>query len=195
MYGKKFYRRKTIERIGQELEFFINKYNPEFIYFVGDSFLSMPEQEWRDFCEMYSHYKLPFWMNTRAEPVTCKKIQDLEDLGCIRCNIGIDHGNEEYRKEFIGRHVRDDQIIRACEFFKNSKIKLIVNSIIGFPDETKDLIQDTINLSRKVAPYISSASAFVFTPYHGTALRDVAVEKGLIDKDVICCSSIWIKHC
>ena len=39
-------------------------------------------------------------------------------------------------------------------------------------------------------PYIDSASAFIFTPYHGTQLRDYAIQKGYLDKDVVC-SNIW----
>ena len=190
----KFYRRKSVEQLDKELFYYINRYNPEFIYFVGDSFLTMPDSEWNEFKKMYIKYGLPFWMNTRAESITIRKVFDLQTLGCIRCNIGIEHGNEEYRKKIINKKISNQTIINSVKCFTGSNIHLIVNNVIGFPGETRKLIQDTIDFNKKSAPYSTSASAFIFTPYHGTRLRQIAIDKGLLDENIICsnifCESI-----
>jgi len=192
LYGNKFYRRKTIERLGQELCYMIEKHDPEFVYFVGDSFLSMPEHEWSRFCYMYIciRFGLPFWMNTRPETITKDKVKDLEDIGCVRCNIGIEHGDPTFRKDMVNRNLSNETIINAAKCFKDSKIDLVVNNIIGFPGETREQLQATIDLNKKIVSYITSASAFIFTPYHGTWLRDYAIKNNYLDESVIC-SNIW----
>ncbi len=190
MYGKGFYRRKRIDRIDAELEYLTEKYNPEFIYFVGDSFLSLPEMEWRSFCKMYMKYKLPFWMNTRPETITPSRVSDLEEINCIRCNLGIEHGDEEFRKTIVNKRSTNVQIVEACKCFKDSKIQLVVNNILGYPGETRELLEQTILLNKRIAPYINSSSAFIFTPYHGTKLRDKAIADGYMESDVIC-SNLW----
>ena len=61
-----------------------------------------------------------------------------------------------------------------------------MNNIIGFPGETRDLIFETIELNRQIPAY-DALTASVFVPYHGTVLRDLAVQKGYIDKNTIVC--------
>ena len=58
------------------------------------------------------------------------------------------------------------------------------------PDETRDLIFDTINFVRKLPSKVDATGAFIFAPFHGTPLRELAVQKGYIKDDLICTSSI-----
>jgi anaerobic magnesium-protoporphyrin IX monomethyl ester cyclase len=190
LYGKEFYRRKSTNRLYAELNCLTKKYQPEFIYWVGDSFLSMPQREWKEFVEMYKEFRLPFWMNTRPETITKERVEDLGRIGCIRCNIGIEHGDPFYRKSVINRNISNDVIIKACQCFEYSKIELVTNNIIGWPLETRTQLQATIDLNKQVRDYTTSASAFICMPYHGTQIREYAVENRCLDNDVIC-SSIW----
>ena len=90
----------------------------------------------------------------------------------------------------VNRNLSNEKIKEACLYFGKSGIELVVNNIIGYPGETKEQLQATINLVKKVRPYIVSASAFIFTPYHGTWLREYSIKKGYLDENVIC-SNIW----
>jgi len=181
-----FHRKKSITRIKAELDFLVKKYNPDLIYFVVDTFLAMSNKEWDEFKELYMDYKIPFWMNTRAETITEKRAQDLEDMNMLRCNIGIEHGNAEYRKTYLKRNVSDDLQIKAFEMLADKKYKAVANCIIGMPDETRNLIFDTIRFVRKLPKNIDATGAYVFAPYHGTPLRDLSVKKGYIkEEDVV----------
>ena len=68
----------------------------------------------------------------------------------------------------------------------DKKYTTVANSIIGMPDETRDLIFDTINLVRALPNSVDATGAFIFAPYHGTALRDLAIQKGYIKDEDIC---------
>jgi anaerobic magnesium-protoporphyrin IX monomethyl ester cyclase len=67
--GGKFHRKKSITRLKKELDFLVKKYDPNLIYFVVDTFLAMSNREFDELKELYSDYKIPFWMNTRAETI------------------------------------------------------------------------------------------------------------------------------
>jgi hypothetical protein len=70
---------------------------------------------------------------------------------------------------------------------------VVANSIIGMPDETRELIFDTINFVRELPEDIDTSGAFVWAPYHGTGLRDLAVEKGYLNRDTIIDLAIFSK--
>ena len=180
-----FHRKKSIKRIRIELDFLVKKYNPDLIYFVVDTFLAMSNKEFDEFKEMYLDYKIPFWMNTRAETITEHRAKGLEEMNMLRCNIGIEHGNHEYRKKYLKRNVSDEVQIKAFNMLVGKKYKAVANSIIGMPDENRNLVFDTINFVRKLPKEVEATGAYVFAPYHGTPLRDLAVQKGYIKDDSI----------
>jgi anaerobic magnesium-protoporphyrin IX monomethyl ester cyclase len=179
--ASKFYRKKTIQQMKAELDFLVNKHQPELIYFLVDTFLAMSSREFDEFKELYMDYKIPFWMNTRAETITEHRAQGLEDMNMLRMNIGIEHGNADYREKYLSRRVSDKMMVNAFKMVADKNYTTVANSIIGMPDETRSLIFDTINLSRSLPNKIDASGAFIWAPYHGTPLRDLAVSKGYVD--------------
>jgi len=168
-----------------ELDYLVKKYDPELIYMVVDTFLAMSERDFDEFKEMYMDYKIPFWMNTRAETINAHRAKGLEEMNMLRTSIGVEHGNTDYRKNYLKRNVSDDVQIKAFEILADHKYVSCANAIIGMPDENRDLIFDTINFMRKLPDNVDATGAFIWAPYHGTPLRELAIEKGYIDKDVI----------
>ena len=182
---KTFFRKRTLTKFAQELDYMVKTYAPEFIYFISDTFLMMSDKEFEEFCEIYSHYKLPFFMNTRAETVTAERVERLSEINCHRANVGIEHGNESFRKEIVGRNISDKVLIDAVRLVGESSISTVSNNIIGFPGETRELIFDTIKFNRQIEKYCDSVNCTVFAPYHGAALRQKAIDLGYLDPDII----------
>ena len=148
----------------------------------------MSRSELDEFSEFYQSYRIPFWMNTRAETLTAHSARHLERMNCLRFNIGIEHGNGEFRARVLRRKVSDEVMIRAfraaAEY--SGEYTCVANSIIGLPTETPDLAFDTIELNRQLPDEIFAAGAFIFAPFHGTALRELAIQHGFISPDLIC---------
>jgi len=177
----KWLRFKSIDRIIKEINFYISNYNINYFYFVSETFLAMPKQQLNEFIERYSDIKVPFWFNTRPETVTAALMNKLKEVGCHRVSIGIEHGNEEFRRKMLKRNVSNSIVIKAINIMNDSGLSYSVNNIIGFPEETRELIFDTIELNRIVSS--NSIGCYIFSPYRGTVLRQYCVEKGYIDKD------------
>lgn len=72
-------------------------------------------------------------------------------------------------------------LIRAC---KDYGIRIIGNYMIGYPDETREEIERTIDLGRKHMTYgLDSANFFCVMPLPGTPLFDQAIRDGNLDPD------------
>lgn len=179
-----FLRRKIISDLRNELAELREAYNPDFFFFVDDSFLARPRQEIFAFCDMYEEFRLPFYFNTRAENCDTEILQRLKDVGCYRIAFGIEAGNEQYRRRVLSRKISNQEIIRRFKLVADSGIAFSLNLIIGMPGETRELVMDTVELVRSIHGY-DALTSFIFTPYRGTQLRKVAVENGWLDPETI----------
>lgn len=174
--GLKYYRQKTVERIEEEIVYQL-EHHPglSYFYFNSETFLSRNISFLRKFIDMYKKYNLPFWCQTRIETITEEKIKLLSEVNCDRISIGIEHGNEEFRKKVLNKNFTNSQVISSFDILNKYGLKISVNNILGFPGETRDLIFDTIKLNRKIK--CDSVNGFVFQPYKGTVLRDECIKK------------------
>ena len=179
-----FMRRKRMDVIRQEMIHLIDTLEPEYFYIIDDSFLARPEEEIRAFVEMYEEFKIPFWFNTRPENVTPERLALLKSVNCDRVSYGLECGNEEYRQKVVKRNPTNEEIIEQFRIIAQGDIAFSVNNIIGFPDENRDMVFETIELNRHLRGY-DSLTVSIFTPYHGTELRKLAVERGYLAPDVI----------
>jgi radical SAM superfamily enzyme YgiQ (UPF0313 family) len=177
--GQHYFRRKSWETVKKEIELYIKKYDAEYIYFNAETFLALNDREFDKFVEVYQDVKLPFWMQTRVETLTEHRIRELERVGCNRVSIGLEHGNEEFRKKIVGKGFSNQRIIDVFQILDRYSIPITINNIIGFPGETRELIFDTIELNRQLGS--DSVNAYIFTPYRGTAMYNDAASKGYLD--------------
>lgn len=181
--GTMFFRKKRIDKIRDEIIFFRDKYKVEAFYLWSDTFFAYSDREFDEFVEMYSEFKIPFWCQTRPETVTYERVRKLVDIGLFRMAFGIEHGNQEFRKQVLCRNVTNEKILNALNIVTNIGLTFSVNNILGFPYETRELTFDTIELNRHVQA--DGMNAYSFSPFHGTPLRAIAEKEGFIKPEVI----------
>ena len=181
--GSNFYRKKKMDLVYKELKYFKDVHKVEYNYFWADTFLGMSNKEMDEFCEMYSEINLPFWMQTRPETITDDNMSKLKKVGLHRVSFGVEHGNEEFRKRILDRRWKNKDIIEKLKIPKKYDISFSVNNITGFPTETKKLAFDTIELNRQIDA--DNANIYSFVPFHGTPLRKMCEDMGLIKPETI----------
>jgi radical SAM superfamily enzyme YgiQ (UPF0313 family) len=179
--GENFLRIKDIGQVYNEIKMLIDKYGVGYIYFPADTFLAMSKEYLKEFTNMYKKFRLPFYCQTRPETINEESVKCLEEMRCHSLSIGIEHGNEDFRYQLLKRKVSNKTYTDAIKHLEGTKIMVSVNNMIGFPDETRELAFDTINLNRKLNVY--AHNAYYFTPYHGTSLRDLCLQRGYISAD------------
>jgi len=181
--GYNFYRKKRMDLVYKELKHFKEKHKVEYNYFWADTFLGMNKKEFDEFCEMYKDINLPFWMQTRPETINDYNMKKLKDVGLHRISFGVEHGNEEFRKKILDRRWKNKDIIEKLKIPKKYDIQFSTNNITGFPTETKKLAFDTIELNREIDA--TNTSVYAFVPFHGTPLRKMCEDLGLIKHETI----------
>ena len=67
--------------------------------------------EFDEFIEMYKDIKLPFWMQTRIETLTAPRLKALEEVNCNRISVGLEHGDEEFRRTIIGKGFSNQRLM------------------------------------------------------------------------------------
>ena len=177
-----FLRTKTMNVLKDEITRTVELYDPEFLYFIDDSFTARKQSDIFDFCDMYDEFKIPFWFNTRPETCTLEMLQRLKEVGAYRISFGIESGNEQFLRKVLTRNVSNKNLKDAFDVIAQSGVAFSLNLIIGLPGETRELVMDTVEFCRTIYGF-DTVTVSIFTPYAGTVLRDVAVNNNWLDKN------------
>mgnify|MGYP001365890681 CR=1 FL=1 len=177
--GSKFFRIKSIEKIMEDVRYFVEECNAEYFFFWADNFLAQTRKDIDVFCEAYSEFKIPFFAQSYPATLDDDKIKKLSEVGLHRIGMGVEHGNEDFRSSVIKRIYSNERAIENVKILKKYGVQAGCHNIVGFPTETPELHQDTVTLNRALEP--NSASCSIFTPFIGTELRKLALEKGYLD--------------
>ncbi|MCX5695201.1 MAG: radical SAM protein [Candidatus Omnitrophica bacterium] len=181
-FGAKYLRRKTVNRLIQEIVYLKDNFGLNFIQFIDDDFLFSPLDRIKEFSESYKkHVNLPFWIQAEACNVTEEKIKLIRKAGCISISIGIETGSKYILEKIMKRKTSQEITLKAFKIMHRHGIRTSANVILGMPEETRENIFETIEFVRKCKPV--SINSNIFVPYYGTALREYCVEKGYLDKD------------
>jgi len=175
-----FLRRKNMTTLRREIDIMIERYKPEFFYINDDAFMARPKEEIAAFVEMYKDIRIPFWFQTRFEDIDAEKLAWVSGVGCHRISFGLEHGNQQYRQEKLRRKMTNEFILDQSKIVAASGIPYTLNILVGMPYETRELLFDSIGLCRAIGSF-DSLSVNVFVPYHGTPLRDMALQEGWLD--------------
>ena len=173
-------RRKSMETLRRELSAMVERYDPNFLYINDDAFMARPKRELKEFAEMYKEFKLPFWCQTRFEDIDEDKLAWLCDVGLYRMSFGLEHGNEDFRRNRLHRRITNESMVKKAKILGDFKVPYSINIIIGMPYETRELVFDTIELAKDIETF-DSIAVNIFAPYRGTVLRKKAIEEGWLD--------------
>ena len=190
LYNRKrnYPRHRSVEPCIQEIEQVVEKYHKEIDYvFIGDDIFG-PNFEWRkEFCDQYKEriwnkYNMKFMVLLRVEMCKNEKLlKVLKDAGAFRIFFGVESGDEAQRREVLDRQMTDETIYKAFANCHKNGLETLAVNIIGFPDETEEMIKRTVSLNRSLG--MTHSGVNVFYPYRGTPLGDFCFENDLVDLD------------
>lgn len=178
----KYVRFKSIDYLLQEIKQVIQNYQVKEIEFYDDTF-TLDAKRVKEFCEKYpKEIGLPFYLNVRINAVTEEMFKMLRQAGCTRVNIGVESGDEHIRNHVLKRNMTDEQIINTFRWAKAAGLETYAFNMVGIPFETKQSIQKTINLNRRLQPDRTGAS--IFNAYKGTELYKICKEKAWLREEI-----------
>jgi len=181
LYHKEYLRQREIDDVIQELKYLKNKYPVQIFYFADEMILFNLPYVKELLRRVHEEIQLPYGCMSRVEKITPEVIDLFKETGCVYVGMGIECGNEKFRKEFLNRHMTNDQIIYAFkELRKVPGLKISSYNMKGYPVDYDDqLTKETLALNDRIKPDFMGLSFFY--PFPGTKLYDYCIEHDKID--------------
>ncbi|HVL67118.1 MAG TPA: radical SAM protein [Vicinamibacterales bacterium] len=176
--GHKF-RQRGAKDLVDEIERTYRERGIEYFYLWGDT-VTLNVKAFTAFCDELIARNLPIhWFgNARADNLTDPAfVHRLKRAGCWMLALGIETESEDVRKDMVKRLERQ-KIEAAFRNMRQAGIKSFAFFIFGYPGETLDTIDQTVNYAIELDP--DFANFYPAVPYPGTELFDKVVKEGLL---------------
>jgi radical SAM superfamily enzyme YgiQ (UPF0313 family) len=175
MFGARF-RARSPKNVLDELEWLRDEYGAEGIAFQDDT-LTFDRKRAMEICDGIIERKinLPWGCGTRADVVTKEVLAKMSKAHCNETCFGVESGCQRIR-DSLKKKVTTEQCENAIKWAKEAGIFVTVSVILGYPGETKETLQETLDFVRRVEPddvWLCHA-----TPYPGTELRALVESNG-----------------
>ena len=178
------YRFHSPEVIIERMVKYKKKYKYNHVQFIDENMATMPVKTLTQFAEMYKkEIGLGFFTQTRPEYFIAKpeKAEIMADMGCLQLGIGAESGSNWLRKNVLDRPQEDGTLEKGCEILRKVGIKIALYYIIGFPFETKEMVEETLAMHARILP--DRHSVRFLQPYLGTPIRDLCIKEGYIPEN------------
>ena len=175
MFGQQF-RARSPKNVLDEMEWLRDEYGAEGIAFQDDT-LTFSKQRAIEICDGIIERKigLHWGCGTRADVVTKEVLVKMAKAHCDETMFGVESGCQRMR-DVLKKRLTTDQCENAIKWTKDVGIFVTVSVILGYPGETKETLQETLDFVRRVEPddvWLCHA-----TPYPGTCLREIVEKNG-----------------
>jgi radical SAM superfamily enzyme YgiQ (UPF0313 family) len=181
-------RSRSVDSVIAEIEQLVSTYPQSALNFVDD-FFSGSRRWMRGFCTRYepiwrAHERV--WMcNTRLDTLDEDLLELMGSVGCRLVFLGVESGSDKVLDE-IGKHHQPDRVLELLRACVDNQIQPNVALMMGLPFETREDLQATVELARRIVDAVPTAIVNVrpVTPMLGTPLYDRAGDYGVtIHKD------------
>lgn len=181
----RYARSKSAKKMLEEFKFLKKVYGKKITSFkIADELFIFDKKRLKELSKYYAkEIGIPFECDVRADFCTEEVVKLLKKMGCSKLNIAIESGDEKLRKNLLKKNISDKSILNAFKYANKYKIPTMSFNIIGFPFETKEQIEKTIEINKKVKP--TSIQVTIFTPFKGTDLYKYCKENKLLKTENI----------
>ncbi|MFC1511029.1 B12-binding domain-containing radical SAM protein [Candidatus Margulisiibacteriota bacterium] len=185
--GKKW-RYHSAEYVLGHLELLATKYNIRHVHFEDDN-LTHNLERFKEIIAGLIHRQINITWDTpngiRADNVTKEILRDCQQSGCLYLVFGVESGNQEVSNSIVGKGLKLDRMIQSVKWCKELSLDTMAFYLIGFPGETKENMQETIDLALWLQKkYDLLPSLSIATPLPGTKLEEICVDKGLMQTEL-----------
>ncbi len=109
-------------------------------------------------------------------------IETMYAAGCVYAILPIEHGSDHMRNHIIGKRLPREKIYQIAEIYREKGIMTRGVFIMGFPEETNETLNDTMNMMKELA--LDMYNVFALIPFPGTRVFQQAVQDKLLLQDL-----------
>lgn len=173
----------TPERMADDIEYFYHKYKFTDLNFQDETFFTYPKNIAAFAQEIIKREINISWASTmRADQgvrMTEEQWMVAKKSGLRRLLIGVESGSQEMM-DWLKKDIKTESVISCAEKCKKYGIQAIFPFIVGFPNESEESTETTIQFIQKlksIDPHFQ-IQIFYFKPYPGSEITSVEVTKG-----------------
>jgi len=182
LWGNK-YRRRTVDNVLKEIDFLVERYDIDGIYFMDDTFLiNTPWIE--EFCDKFAsrYYKIKWSCYGRVDTINDRKLKAIKKAGCIQVEYGIESCSDRVLKT-INKRTNKQQITKSVAMTKEHGLRVLGSFIFGFPNDNEADLQEAIDILPDLK--LDFSTCYFATPYPGSQLYEQAIQENrIIDNDM-----------
>jgi anaerobic magnesium-protoporphyrin IX monomethyl ester cyclase len=169
IFGRSSYRSRSPQNVIAEIETLVDQYCVDFIGFVDDNM--MASRDWLlDFCELMERKQFPITWGCHGRVASADQeiLQRMAEVGCVWIGYGIESGSQKIL-DAMQKRITVELAKKAIANTRKAGIYPNTTFIFGYPGESLESIQETINFKREMG---LNCGSFFATPYPGTHLFD-----------------------
>jgi len=156
----------------------------KFIFFVSDNFNKYPEAVLLLEEMIARQMQIPFSCQCDAQIVRQPEfVELLGRAGCHEMFVGVESFDKKTLREAKKFHNQPNNYKQIVSFCSKAGISAHFSNIIGFPNDTKESIQEQLETIQLLRPAI--ASFYILTPIPGTEQYADYISQGLIIEENI----------
>ena len=175
--GKKFRSRSPVNVV-DEIEELLYKYKIRDIAFMDDTFMLNKRRAINIAQEIEDrNLDVSFVASSRVDMVDYDLLKKLKRSGMSTLYYGVESGSQRILN-LMKKGITLKQVEDAVFSAKDAGLNVLTSFILGYPGETVEDINKTINFSIKLNPDYSQFS--ILTPFPGTPIYSELHENGLI---------------
>lgn len=175
-FGKSSYRMWSPETVIQEIDLLVDRHGVKNIKFVDEMFV-LNRNHVLGVCDRLIErgHNLNIWAYARVDTVKDEFLDKLARAGFRWLALGIESGSKHVRDGVEKGRFGSTEILKVVKKIQDAGINVIGNYIFGLPDDTRESMQETLDLALQAnCEFVNFYSTMA---YPGSKLYTMAVEK------------------
>ncbi|KKM21715.1 hypothetical protein LCGC14_1632670, partial [marine sediment metagenome] len=171
-------RYRSAQNVAEELGKYTKDYGVSFSQFWDELFVSSENRTYA-LTQAISPFNIHYWCTARVNTVNKDILAMLKESGCVYIDYGIEQFDDA-ALEAMNKKQTEEQIINAIKMTQEAGIKIGFNIIWGNIGDTRESLHKSMNLLSEYNDYGQLRTIRPVTPYPGSPLYDLAIERGLL---------------
>jgi radical SAM superfamily enzyme YgiQ (UPF0313 family) len=150
-----------------------------YIWFTDDTITAFPKRT-KQLCSylIQKGYQFGWECFSRVDIADRELVRLLARAGCKAIQFGFEAGNDAIL-ESINKKATTKQMEEAVKLYLEFSIIPHGNFMVGFPDDTRETIRDTVNFAKKLKRIGAECDIAALTPFPGTYFYENAEKLGI----------------
>lgn len=170
-------RKHSVTRVRDEIETMMKARGITHVHFYDDVFAySLKRME--EVREVIGPLNITWDCYIRIDCVSREMLAVMKDAGCVQVRFGVETGSATLRaKRKGGKTAPLEKHLEVVAWCRELGIETLASYIIGFPDESLDDIEETIDFADTIDT--DRVGFYKLTPYPGTIYWDLLQDKNI----------------